>query len=59
MLHPDGRLMTENLRKARATDFYTLRGDRERRDLDAALHLSRLPVRRADRPAGEARTSTR
>ena len=26
-LHPDGRLMTENLRKARATDFYTLRGD--------------------------------
>lgn len=26
MLHPDGRLMTENLRKARATDFYTLRG---------------------------------
>ena len=22
MLHPDGRLMTENLRKARATDFY-------------------------------------
>lgn len=28
MLHEDGRLMTENLRKARATDFYTLRGDR-------------------------------
>jgi alpha-L-rhamnosidase len=28
MLHQDGRLMTENLRKARATDFYTLRGDR-------------------------------
>ena len=27
MLHPDGRLMTENLRRARATDFYTLRGD--------------------------------
>ncbi|MEQ8849635.1 glycoside hydrolase family 78 protein [Botrimarina sp.] len=27
MLHPDGRLMTENLRTARATDFYTLRGD--------------------------------
>lgn len=27
MLHPDGRLMTENLRKARATDVYTLRGD--------------------------------
>jgi alpha-L-rhamnosidase len=27
MLHPDGRLMTENLRKARATDYYTLRGD--------------------------------
>jgi len=27
MLHPDGRLMTENLRKARATDIYILRGD--------------------------------
>lgn len=27
MLHTDGRLMTENLRRARATDFYTLRGD--------------------------------
>jgi alpha-L-rhamnosidase len=29
MLHPDGRLMTENLRKARATDTYLLRGDPE------------------------------
>jgi alpha-L-rhamnosidase len=27
MLHPDGRMMTENLRKARATDHYVLRGD--------------------------------
>ncbi|WP_146403779.1 glycoside hydrolase family 78 protein [Planctomycetes bacterium CA13] len=27
MLHPDGRLMTENLRKARATDFYICNGD--------------------------------
>jgi len=27
MLHKDGTLMTENLRRARATDFYTLRGD--------------------------------
>lgn len=27
MLHPDGRLMTENLRAARATDCYVLRGD--------------------------------
>lgn len=27
MLHPDGRLMTENLRRARATDTYVLRGD--------------------------------
>lgn len=26
-LHPDGTLMTENLRKARATDCYILRGD--------------------------------
>ena len=29
MLHPDGRLMTENLRKARATDFYVCKGDPE------------------------------
>ena len=27
MLYPDGRLMTENLRKARAVDTYILRGD--------------------------------
>jgi alpha-L-rhamnosidase len=27
MLHPDGRLMTENLRRARATDTVILRGD--------------------------------
>ncbi|EGF24665.1 glycoside hydrolase family 78 protein [Rhodopirellula baltica] len=27
MLHPDGRLMTENLRKARATDYYTCKGN--------------------------------
>lgn len=27
MLYPDGRLMTDNLRKARATDYYILRGD--------------------------------
>jgi alpha-L-rhamnosidase len=27
MLYPDGRLMTENLRRARATDHYVLRGD--------------------------------
>lgn len=27
MLHPDGRLMTENLRRARATDYYVLKGD--------------------------------
>lgn len=26
MLHPDGRLMTENLRKARATDYYICKG---------------------------------
>lgn len=29
MLHPDGRLMTANLRKARATDTYTLKGDND------------------------------
>ena len=28
MLHDDGRLMTENLRRARVTDYYTLRGDK-------------------------------
>ncbi len=28
MLHPDGRLMTENLRKARATDYYVCKGDK-------------------------------
>jgi alpha-L-rhamnosidase len=27
MLHANGTLMTENLRKARATDYYTLKGD--------------------------------
>jgi len=27
MLYSDGRLMTENLRRARATDYYVLRGD--------------------------------
>ncbi|MFD1630272.1 family 78 glycoside hydrolase catalytic domain [Pseudopedobacter beijingensis] len=27
MLHPDGKLMTENLRKARAADTYILKGD--------------------------------
>jgi alpha-L-rhamnosidase len=27
MLHPDGRLMTENLRKARAHDYYVLAGN--------------------------------
>lgn len=27
MLHPDGRLMTENLRRARALDTYIIRGD--------------------------------
>lgn len=28
MLHPDGRLMTENLRRARAIDTYILKGDK-------------------------------
>ena len=28
MLYPNGKLMTENLRKARATDHYILRGDK-------------------------------
>jgi len=29
MLHPDGTLVTENLRSARATDMYVIRGDQE------------------------------
>jgi alpha-L-rhamnosidase len=29
MLYPDGRLMNENYRRARATDYYTLRGDKK------------------------------
>jgi len=29
MLHPDGRLTDENLRMARATDTYILKGDPE------------------------------
>jgi alpha-L-rhamnosidase len=29
MLHPDGRLMTENLRRARATDYYVCKGDED------------------------------
>jgi len=29
MLHPDGRLMTENLRRARATDYYVCKGNAE------------------------------
>lgn len=29
MLHPDGSLMVENLRKARATDIYILKGDEQ------------------------------
>lgn len=29
MLHPDGRLMTENLRRARATDTFILKGESE------------------------------
>ena len=44
MLHPDGRLMTENLRKARAEDFYTLKGVAGRRDLYAAVHLPRISI---------------
>ena len=29
MLHPDGQLMTENLRRARATDYYVCKGDED------------------------------
>ena len=49
MLHPDGRLMTENLRKARATDYYVCKGDETGEIYHAAVHLPRLPVRRSHR----------
>ena len=39
---------TDNLRSARATDVYTLKGGATR-SLGAALHLPRFPLRRGDR----------
>ena len=48
ILNPDGTLYTTNLRSARATDTYICRGG-GRRDLGAALHVPRLPLRRGDR----------
>ena len=47
-LNPDGSLYVANLRSARATDVYTLEG-RRHGDLGAALHLSRLSLRRDHR----------
>ena len=49
MLHPDGRLMTENLRKARATDYYTCRGDRRGRSVRTTVHVPWIPVCRSCR----------
>ena len=57
MLNPDGTIYTTNLRGAKCTDTYILRG-RRRRDLGAALHLPRIPLRRAHRPARRNRTPT-
>ena len=48
MLYPDGRLMTENLRKARATDRYILEGDPDGRNVYPAIHVPRIPVCRSD-----------
>ena len=54
MLHPDGRLMTENLRKARAHDHYVLKGDPAGEVYHTSLHLPRVPVCRGDRLPGRA-----
>ena len=53
MLNEDGTLYTANLRGAPQMDRYTLRGTAAR-DLRAALHLPRFPLRGADRPAAAA-----
>ena len=54
MLHPDGRLMTENLRKARAHDDYMLQRRPGRRNLHTAIHLPRFPICRSHRLSGRA-----
>ena len=47
MLNDDGTIYTDNLRAAKQTDTYTMRGSGDR-NLRAALHLSRFPLRRSD-----------
>ena len=45
---PTARCTSPTCARARATDLYTLKGERHG-DLGAALHLSRLPLRGSDR----------
>ena len=54
LLYDDGTLNVENLRTAKATDVYILRGERGG-GLRAALHLPRLPLRGGDAVSGDAR----
>ncbi len=54
MLNPDGTVYTKNLRSAASTDTYDCQGRRQR-EMAAHVHLPRLPLRGADRAAGQAR----
>ena len=58
MLNPDGTLYTANLRGAPVDRHLYLQG-RRRRGLAAAIHLPRLPLRRTDRLARRAGSTTR
>ena len=53
-LKPDGTLYLDNLRSARATDVYMLKGGGPG-DVGAALHLSRFPLCRGDRVSRQRR----
>lgn len=64
MLHPDGRLMTENLRKSRATDFYTCKGDPEGEVYESRftfhgfqfVEVSNFPMENGENPSLDAVT---
>nr|WP_255721375.1 family 78 glycoside hydrolase catalytic domain [Dyadobacter sp. CY261] len=47
-LHPDGRLMTENLRMARASDTYILKGE-PAGDLGTQVYISWISICRSNR----------
>ncbi len=59
MLHPDGRLMTENLRQARATDYYVLRGDPQGETYQPRFTYHGFQYVEADGLSRQAGTSTR